>query len=411
MTDRKKQLLGQQLRAQAEGLIKLEGSQLSQSIVDSCNALLAVASGIPVTQIGEMELQDLQAGYMAMAQMVIQFYHAVEQRLDVQADEQAMKKVIQELQTQQDKITLTENELKENKNKVEQLRISNDALQAEVESYKKEFEELNRAEEVLSVMKKKYTPEILEKQKAKNDNLWDSINTNKEELKFLLEKEETMNSENHLVQPDIPEVNKQLLREYEEKNALLEQLKTAEVECSEEEQQKLQEQIDQLLPVAQKLESAYTIMQDRLDDLEERNTYYDRENQILSTNVIEKLQAAAAELEPVVTEYKELLETVKKQADTLASNVEKCAKLREDYANWFDVDETPLEAMIKKLNYSQEESEQLRTTLNPANVYQVKKLIDETRMNLLQLDKIKEKCVAAIRTDQKELLKMTRKQR
>ena len=152
MTDRKKQLLGQQLRAQAEGLIKLEGSQLSQSIVDSCNALLAVASGIPVTQIGEMELQDLQAGYMAMAQMVIQFYHAVEQRQDVQADEQAMKKVIQELQTQQDKITQTENEVKENKNKVEQLRISNDALQAEVESYKKEFEELQKRMAVLETI-------------------------------------------------------------------------------------------------------------------------------------------------------------------------------------------------------------------------------------------------------------------
>lgn len=421
MTEREKHGLKQQIKAQAEAMTTLEGGQLCQSIVDTCNAMLGVVGSVSVEQIDEMELQDLQAGYLSLAQMIVQFYQTMGNRGGAASGEQVHAGVLADLQAQQEKITRAQTQLEKDKQELEKLKADNASVQAEINKYEDERKQQEQIRESLTAMLKNCSSEVIQQQRAENDALLVTLNVSKSTLAELQEKEKELITESKKVTFEIsqveasiqgiPEENKRLLEEYEEKQELLDKLRKAEVDCSEEKQKELQDKIEELIPVVEKLESAYETLSNRLEDLEQQNTYYSSENQTLSTNVLEKVQAALRDLDKIVTEHKEILEAVKKQADTLSDNVKNCDEMRMEYADWFDVNETPLEAMIKRLEYSEEESQQLRESLNPISINQVKRLMKEVHVNLEQLDKIAANCVVAIRKDQKELLKKTRKQR
>ena len=141
----------------------------------------------------------------------------------------------------------------------------------------------------------------------------------------------------------LPEENARLLESFREKETLLHDLQNARETCSEEKQSELQKEIDALVPEVERLKDASDVLSNRLESL------------------------------------------------------------REEYADWFDADRTPLEALLAAL--PEAESERLRETLDVGELPSVYALLEQLRQGLEQLDGILKECAAAARLDQGRTLR------
>ena len=268
-----------------------------------------------------------------------------------------------------------------------------------------------------ATINKEYTEMIqkelqkIEERKKVNDDLLLELTKRKEELSTLEEKQKKMIEERENVQQDIKRVEeeielipkeiKQLREKYKELEGLLYELQNAQVECSLEKQKELQEKIVWLTPIVEENKVATEILTNRIEDLEQQNTSYDKSRQVLSTNVVEIIHSSLDELKQVLKEYEGFLKETEDTANSLAQNLMACQQKREEYKNWFEVVETPLEAMIKGLHYPENES--LRETLDIHQLPIVKKKMQDIHQNLMQLDQILASCAKASQKDLQRL--------
>ncbi|MDY4954713.1 MAG: hypothetical protein SO073_08735, partial [Candidatus Onthomonas sp.] len=205
----------------------------------------------------------------------------------------------------------------------------------------------------------------------------------------------------------LPEDNKELLRTYEEKQELLERIRTAQLECSPEKQAEMQQEIDRLSPLVEENQQAVTVLSDRLNDLREQFVHYDAERQTLTTNVLELVERSMSDLQQAVQGHEEALAGIRETAETLQARLTDCLELRQRYRDWLEADINPLEAMIAAVD--QPEREELRKTLDPGRISQVRQLRSEVEERLRSLDAIIQKCAGAVRLDQEALNKRARR--
>ena len=195
----------------------------------------------------------------------------------------------------------------------------------------------------------------------------------------------------------IPKEIVALRAKYKELDALLHELQNAETEYSVEKQKELQRNIDDLTPIVEENKVATEILQNRKESLERQNTKYDSERHTLTTDLIGIVTESLEQLKSVMNEHATFLDETEMTAKTLAENIDKCQKKRDEYRHWFDAVETPLEAMMADIGHP--ESAELRKTLNINQVQTVKTCIEEVRRNLMKLDHILSGCAVAAQKD------------
>ena len=142
---------------------------------------------------------------------------------------------------------------------------------------------------------------------------------------------------------------------------------------------------------------AVDTLSNRINSLNEQQIIYDEKKQRLSTTVLELIEDSLEDLEGILIEHEASLLKIKETADTLAFKISECQKIREEYKNWFDVDISPLEAMIAALEYPENVS--LRETLDVGQVSAIRGMMEQTGRNLEALDQILSKCAQTAQVD------------
>lgn len=228
-----------------------------------------------------------------------------------------------------------------------------------------------------------------------------------EELGNLKEKQERIFSEKQQLQDEIkglkdsmdeiPDELVVLRTKQKELEAILNELQDASIEYSTEKQMELQNKIDELTPKVEENKVAAEILQNRKDSLEKQNTQYDSERQTLTTDLIDIMTASLEQLRSVMKEHAAVLDETERTSETLAENLAKCQKKRDEFSQWFDAVETPLETMMAEIG--EPENAELRKTLNINQVQTVKQTFEEIRRDLMKLDRILSGCASATQKD------------
>lgn len=398
MQNKDKLKLKRQLEQEAKKLVDIDGNELVISLISTCNALLKISE----KTLDENDVPDeVYAVYLSFANRIKSFYDLHSKKSDVSehaADELGdLLGAVQERRSQQDEIG-------------KQLSIAkktNEELQTQIETNTNSLNEQIAIGESLQKMLLDCTPEMIEEQKKKNDDTLSALNQQKKSLSDLKDKQTDMLNEKQQVEEEIkaiddginaiPEEIVDLRVRYKELEALLHELQNAEIEYSVEKQAELQKKIDNLTPIVEENKVATEILQNRKESLEKQNTKYDSERHTLTTDLISIITESLEQLKSVMNEHVAFLDETEMTASTLAENIDKCQKKRDEYRHWFDAVETPLEAMIKEIEHP--ESVELRKTLNINQVQTVKTCMEEIRRNLMRLDHILSGCAAAAQKD------------
>jgi small-conductance mechanosensitive channel len=398
MQDKDKQKLKKQLEQEAKKLVDIEGNELVISLISTCSALLKISE----KSLDQNDVPDeVYAGYLSFANRIKTFYDLHSNNSDVSenaADElRSLLDIVQAKQNEQDEIA----------KQLQAAKKTNEELQSQIETNQKDLKEQVGIGESLKKMLQDCTLEMIEDQKKKNDEVLDLLNRQKKTLDDLREKqsqmlEEKQQAENEVekIENDISAIPEELVAlrtKYKELEVLLDELKNADKEYSVEKQEELQKSIDELTPIVEENKVATEILQNRKDSLERQNTEYDSERHTLTTNLIDIVTESMEQLKSVMSEHSAFLDDTEKTANTLAENLDKCQKKRDEYSHWFDAVETPLEAMMAEIE--QPECVELKKTLNIGQIQTIKTNMEDVRRSLMKLDHILSGCAAAAQKD------------
>ena len=416
MDEREKKNLRRQLQMQADSVVHMDDKQLALSVAAVCNALLRSVSTSISIDWSEDEFGNLYAAYLAMSSYITAFFESSAQSPVAQKIRETEQAAIEQLKKEQKRAAAARQESDELKQRLEKVARENEELEEVVAKKRAGMEELQRNRQALISMEKEYSDEKLERQKEENTELLATISERKHEMDTLMKHEERLKKESENIENEIervniaiheqPERNKMLLQEFETRSELLRKLQGAQENCNQKQQQELQKKIDELMPMVEKLQTDCAMLEERAKALEQQKTQYDTQKQTLSTNVLEIIERALNGLDGIVGEHRERLVKVKNKAEYLSKRVEECNRLRKEYRAWVDANGTPLEPTMN--NLKQPEAVQLQETLDPGQTDTVRELLNQVQHDLNQLDGILEKCVAAVRADQKALEMRTR---
>lgn len=168
----------------------------------------------------------------------------------------------------------------------------------------------------------------------------------------------------------------------------LERLKNAEVECSAEKQQELQNEIDQLRPRVEKLKADHDAIRAEIDRLNESCSMQITANSKDEEEFFRLLTGCMERLQDSVSTSLEKLRAAQEEAELFRANIEECRRLRDHYSGWLTSIKPPLETMIEKLQLSPTENRQLYATFNPAQCDSVRQILNDVAANLEKLDQL-----------------------
>lgn len=398
MQNKDKQKLKKQLEQEVKKLIDIDGNELVISLVSTCNALLKISE----KSLDGNDVPDgVYAVYLSFANRIKSFYDLHCKNSDLSEN------IADELQNLLDTVKARQSEQNGIGKQLLLAKKANEKLKTQIETNTKSLKEQIGIGEVLQNMLHDCTPEMVEAQKKKNDDILASLNYQKELLSNLKNKQIEMINEKQQVESEVKEIENNINRipkeivdlrtRYKELEALQYELQKAEIEYSIERQTELQKNIDELTPVVEENKVATEILQNRKESLEKQNIKYDSERHTLTTDLIGIVTESLEQLKSIINEHAEFLNETETTAKTLAENLDKCQKKRDEYRHWFDAVVTPLEAMMTEVG--QPESTELRKTLNINQLQSIKTYMEEIRRDLMNLDHILSRCAVAAQKD------------
>lgn len=415
MQEREKKKLGHQLEAQAKQLMTQDDETVLESMLTACGALLRAAGALSAELPGTVST-SVYASYLSIAQRISDFCNSCQIPSAGQTaalDPEALRTALEEVKTRQKQAA----ERQEEADALERQRVELSAdiqrLESELEEGRQELQKQRDVETGLRSLVEDFTKERqllqaqIDAQKAENTTLLTTVTTAKGELAQLNAERDELTGQRDSIAMEITQIQEEIaqipqetvaLRErYKELAGYLEELKTAETECSPEQQALLRQEIESLTPVVEEYQVAADILRNRLSSLKGQKTQYDQERHQLSTNVIALVQEAMEDLKTQLQDQEEFLGETERTAQTLAQRLLNCQKKRAEYAHWLDTDETPLTAMMEIAG--QPESEQLGKTLDIGQVTEIKTAFTQIRQQLEHLDGVLGKCATAAQED------------
>lgn len=415
MQEREKKKLGHQLEAQAKQLMTQDDETVLESMLTACGALLRAAGALSAELPGTVST-SVYASYLSIAQRISDFCNSCQIPSAGQTaalDPEALRTALEEVKTRQKQAA----ERQEEADALERQRVELSAdiqrLESELEEGRQELQKQRDVETGLRSLVEDFTKERqllqaqIDAQKAENTTLLTTVTTAKGELAQLNAERDELTGQRDNIAMEITQIQEEIaqipqetvaLRErYKELAGYLEELKTAEIECSPEQQALLRQEIESLTPVVEEYQVAADILRNRLRSLKGQKTQYDQERHQLSTNVIALVQEAMEDLKTQLQDQEAFLGETERTAQTLAQRLLNCQKKRAEYAHWLDTDETPLTAMMEIAG--QPESEQLGKTLDIGQVTEIKTAFTQIRQQLERLDGVLGKCATAAQED------------
>lgn len=398
MQNKDKLKMKKQLEQEAKKLVDIDGNELVISLISTCNALLKISE----KSLDENDIPDeVYAVYLSFANRIKFFYDLYSRNCCVSEN------TADELRDLLDTVQARHNEQDEIEKQLSIARKSSEELQTQIKTNTKSLNEQIAIGESLKKMLKDCTPEMIEEQKKRNDDTLAFLNQQKKSLSDFKDLQNNMLNEKRQVEEEVKKIEDSIngipkeivdLRvKYKELEELLHELQNAKIEYSVEKQKELQQNIDDITPIVEENKVATEILQNRIESLEGQNTKYDSERHTLTTDLISIINESIEQLKDVMSEHAAFLNETEMMAMTLAKNIDKCQKKRDEYGHWFDVVETPLETMMKEVEYP--ENAELRKTLNINQVQTVKTCMEEIRRNLMKLDHILSGCAMAAQKD------------
>lgn len=411
MNDREKKRLSRQLTAQVGNLEGQDGPELSLSVTSACCALLKAAdSTAMISQMDQGSFDALYAQFLRMGGEVEKFFQGAASRFRDAVHASAHKERLESLRRSREEADQLRDELTQINRELKKIEKKMAADRSQLEKAQADLRDAEEALHTLQKMMEACSQNKIDAQQEANQALARQFAENSKTLREL--EEEHVHLTEQLRQTEetiagLPEDNKELLRTYEEKQVLLERISAAQVECSPEKQAEMQQEIDRLSPLVEENQQAVTVLSDRLNDLKEQFVHYDAERQTLTTNVLELVERSMGDLQQAVQGHEEVLAGIRETAETLQARLTDCLELRQRYRDWLEADVNPLEAMIAAVD--QLEREELRKTLDPGRISQVRQLRSEVEERLRSLDAILQRCAGAVHLDQEALNKRARR--
>lgn len=409
MQDRKR--LRKQLEQQAKQIESQNGAKLMESLLATCGALLRTADGL-AAELPEAS-EFVYASYLSMAQRINTFceqYHARNQAPEGPGAER-LRQMLEDIQARQRQAEARQKEAEALQRECVRAAVRNRDMEKQIEDRKRKLSTLSEAESGLKTMLEEFSEEKISWQREKNQNLLSELTANRDQLEGLNAQYAEMAGEkdraiSNIAQIEaeirrIPPETVQLLSRCKELEGSLRELQAAETACSPEQQRILQEEIDRLLPIVQEHQVAADTLKNRLGNLEEQKTVYDRDRRQLTTNVVQLIQESMAELKELLREHEAFLDETERTADALSRSILACQQKRDEYRNWLDADETPLTAMMSILGNP--ENERLQAALDVGQAAEIKDAFAQTQKNLETLDRLLEQCAAAAQEDLKRI--------
>jgi hypothetical protein len=398
MQNKDKQRLKKQLEQEAKKLPDIDGNEMVISLISTCNALLKISekcldkNDVP---------NEVYAVYLSFVNRIKAFYDLYSKNTDLSNN------IAYELQELLDMAQVRQSEQSEIEEHLLTAKKNNEELQMKIDMNSKSLKEQKAIGESLHKMSLNCTPEMIEEQKKKNDDILSYINNQKKLLSALRDNQKKMLNEKQQLEEEVREIEDNikmvpeeivlLRKKYKELEALFTELENAEVEYSVKRQMELRKNIDELTPIVEENKVATEILQNRKESLENQKTKYDRERKVLTTDLIDIVTDSLEQLRSIMSEHNAFLDKTEATAKILAENLDKCLKKRDEYRHWFDAVETPLETMLKEIGYP--ENTELRKTLNINQMKTIRTCMEDIRRNLKNLDNILSVCAMAAQKD------------
>lgn len=411
MHNQDNKLICDQLQSLAAAIPTMEDADLLPAILDSCAILLEQVKNrhAPLGQLDPIQRSELTGAYAVISQQVTRFASDARKELGL------------DVAPEQDPMGLLADEIE----RARQLEADRAAAQAQLDATREENARrelaLERQSQELTALRnfqsglerelEACSDEVIARQTAENEALFAAVAEQRAKLKALREEEAAQEAQldnitAHIAAAEtrineIPQINKLLLEEFDQKQAHLARLEQAKVDCSPEVQLELENRIKTLTPEVEALEDATRKLTVHCQQLEQARTDLDEQNQTLQTTVLKQVQSSMAELRQLLTAHQDTLTEVKRQADSLQQSLIQCETLRRDYAEWFEASRTPLDAMLSQFQTA--EHPKLRETLDVTQCDRVRTLCAQVRDGLQQLDQLITACAEAARVDQRNL--------
>lgn len=398
MQNKDKQRLKKQLEQEAKKLPDIDGNEMVISLISTCNALLKISekcldkNDVP---------NEVYAVYLSFVNRIKAFYNLYSKNTDLSNN------IAYELQELLDMAQVRQSERSEIEEHLLTAKKNNEELQMKIDMNSKSLKEQKAIGESLHKMSLNCTPEMIEEQKKKNDDILAYINNQKKLLSDLRDNQKKMLNEKQQLEEEVREIEDNikmvpeeivlLRKKYKELEDLFTELENAEVEYSVKRQMELRKNIDELTPIVEENKVATEILQNRKESLENQKTKYDRERKVLTTDLIDIVTDSLEQLRSIMSEHNAFLDKTEATAKILAENLDKCLKKRDEYRHWFDAVETPLETMLKEIGYP--ENTELRRTLNINQMKTIRTCMEDIRRNLKNLDNILSVCAMAAQKD------------
>jgi chromosome segregation ATPase len=418
MEEGRKKQLRRQLEQQAAQLTQNSGSELSIALVNACAALLkAAAEESSVQSMDELDFDDLNEGYRALARSITAFGAQASKRLGGVQDPvltQATEQNLQKLMDAGAELTKQQEALQQQIVTQEQ---ENKRLSALVEQQKSQIENAENTNRALKDKMQEYAPERLAQLEATNAQLFNSVQQAHQTLEAITKTKEQHQQELDELEQQItalqaeidqmPEESKQLAAEQKSLAAALDDLRHAEERFGSEQQNDLRKQIDELTPRLEQDQAEFEKLTEKLTALQQANQELEEQEGTLESEALTQIEGVIRALRPQLEERREALEQVHTTVQELEESLRTCNQQRRQYRAWFEADRTPLEALEQALGYP--ESKNLRNTMNVAQCEGIHNAFERIRKELQDLDDTLRRCMEAYGKDEIALLDLVRK--
>ncbi len=405
MNDRKLTLLARQLKQQAKSMESGNDNSILLSLVATSNTLMeAVISALEGEKLTPSETDQLNSLYYKHSLLSEKAMNNEIGRLKTETGKPEFSGIMQKNADAREQMQKLREEIEGITSAAEMLRTDIEETEAKKNEAKAELESLKVKQRAITELMEDCSPEKIGEQRRLNAELQtrytealkeqEQLRTSNEKLKKSIDEVDDRIA-------GIPDENRRLLKEYEEKTELLNRLRSADTECSQEVQDELTEQIDSLQPDVEKKQHAVSVLRSRYEDLEFQRKQWHEEQSRLSKGIFDRIFEYLSAVESDLVDEEDRLSELKSTADIFMKRTEVCLNNRRKYASWLESDKNPLESMMLMLDRA--EAEQLKQTLDIGSINSIKKLTKETEGNLQELDKILDKCMKAVNLDQKRI--------
>lgn len=374
-----KQVLRDQLNEQADAVIDMNGSELSESLLDTAMVLVEQAVSDKDT-----DFDEIYENMYPLINVITEFLRKSSSIAEADDQEKRIKEIIEKLNSSKTDagsleidIAKIEDENKAIIKKISELKNKH----GEAAARGRELEEsCKKIEEEI----KKYPPNVIAKLEEEKTNAIKKLGVISQNAKEL-EEQKNKNAALQQAIDSFPNEVKLLVEQYEQQERRLEKLRNSAVDCSDENLEKLRKQVEEAERKNNEYNAKHDELTTQLSNLNEDNIRIDYENEVFADDMIKVLSASVNKMYSLSDGRAEYLNSMKKTIDSVTAQVENCKKIHKQYSGWLKGDEVAVNAMIHQAS-GKDNNNSLKHRFTLSSQEEISKIIRNTSDMLADID-------------------------